>query len=160
VEHLPFGVGIGVDAAASYRGTGYGWISRPNIPPRGTIAQSETKEGALMTVGTAGKRAYLARLRRAEGQVRGLQRMVDQDAYCMDVLTQVSAATKALQAVAVGLMTDHLAGCVVEAAREGGDPAAARIREMTESVAGLLYAEREFGEVVTDGAPFSSVRPT
>ena len=59
---------------------------------------------------------YLKRLRRVEGQVRGLQRMVEQDTYCIDVLTQVSAVTKALQAVSLGLLEDHVGHCVVEAA--------------------------------------------
>lgn len=61
------------------------------------------------------KAAVLARLRRVEGQVRGLQRMVEDDTYCIDVLTQVSAATKALQSVAVQLLDDHLRHCVTHA---------------------------------------------
>jgi DNA-binding FrmR family transcriptional regulator len=60
-----------------------------------------------------------ARLRRIEGQVRGLQRMVEDDVYCIDVLTQISAATKALQAVALTLLDDHLAHCVVQADDKG-----------------------------------------
>ena len=66
------------------------------------------------------KAAYLARLRRIEGQVRGLHRMVDEDTYCIDVLTQVSAVDKALQGVAVGLVEDHLQHCVREAVEAGG----------------------------------------
>ena len=66
------------------------------------------------------KDAYLTRLRRIEGQVRGLQRMVEEEKYCIDILTQVSAVTKALQALALGLLDDHMAHCVVEAARQGG----------------------------------------
>ena len=65
------------------------------------------------------KAKVLARLRRIEGQVRGLQRMVDEDVYCIDVLTQISAATKALQAVALNLLDDHLGHCVAEAVRSG-----------------------------------------
>jgi len=65
-----------------------------------------------------GKDDYLRRLRRIEGQVRGLQRMVEQDTYCIDVLTQVAAVTKALEAVSLGLLEDHVAHCVVEAAAE------------------------------------------
>jgi DNA-binding FrmR family transcriptional regulator len=61
------------------------------------------------------KAAILARLKRIEGQIRGLQRMVDDDTYCIDVLTQVSAATKALQSVAVQLLDDHLRHCVSDA---------------------------------------------
>ncbi|GAA1917798.1 metal-sensitive transcriptional regulator [Nocardioides lentus] len=70
------------------------------------------------------KEAYLKRLRRIEGQARGLQRMVAEDQYCIDILTQVSAMTKALQAVALGLLDDHLAHCVVDAAAAGDDAAA------------------------------------
>src|SRR5665213_2444811 len=70
------------------------------------------------------KDAVLKRLRRIEGQIRGLQRMVDEDTYCIDILTQVSAATKALQAVALGLLEDHLKHCVTDAIAAGGPPAA------------------------------------
>ena len=68
----------------------------------------------------ANKDAYLMRLRRVEGQVRGLQRMIEQDQYCIDVLTQVSAVTKALQSVAIGLLDEHLNHCVTQAITEGG----------------------------------------
>ena len=68
---------------------------------------------------TPGKDEYLKRLRRIEGQVRGLQRMVEEDKYCIDILTQVSAVTKALQSVALGLLDDHLAHCVAEAVAAG-----------------------------------------
>ena len=70
------------------------------------------------------KDAYLTRLRRVEGQVRGLQRMVADDEYCIDVLTQVSAVTRALQSVALGLLEDHLGHCVAQAIDEGGPEAA------------------------------------
>jgi DNA-binding FrmR family transcriptional regulator len=82
------------------------------------------------------KPALLGRLRRIEGQVRGLQRMVDEDTYCIDVLTQISAATRALQAVAVGLLEDHLGHCVVDAARSG-DPTA-KVKEATDAIARLV----------------------
>lgn len=82
------------------------------------------------------KQALLARLKRVEGQVRGLQRMVEQDTYCVDVLTQISAATRALQAVALGLLEGHLNHCVVDAAREG-DPTA-KVKEATEAIARLV----------------------
>jgi len=65
------------------------------------------------------KSAIQQRLRRVEGQVRGVQRMVDDDAYCVDVLTQISAATKALQAVALGLLEEHLAHCIADAVEQG-----------------------------------------
>jgi DNA-binding FrmR family transcriptional regulator len=85
---------------------------------------------------SADKQALQARLKRIEGQVRGLQRMVDEDTYCIDVLTQISAATKALQAVAVGLLEDHLRHCVVQAARDG-DPDA-KVKEATAAIARLV----------------------
>jgi DNA-binding FrmR family transcriptional regulator len=84
------------------------------------------------------KAALLARLRRVEGQVRGVQRMVDEDAYCIEVLTQISAATRALQAVAMGLLEDHLSHCVVDAARNG-DPSA-KVKEATDAIARLVRA--------------------
>ena len=87
---------------------------------------------------TADKEAYLARLRRIEGQVRGLQRMVEEDKYCIDILTQVSAVTRALQSVALGLMEDHLGHCVTEAAAEGGEVAAVKVREASEAIARLV----------------------
>jgi DNA-binding FrmR family transcriptional regulator len=81
---------------------------------------------------------YLKRLRRVEGQVRGLQRMVDDEAYCIDILTQVSAATKALETVALGLLDDHLAHCVVDAAREGGSDAEVKLKEASDAIARLV----------------------
>ena len=87
---------------------------------------------------TASKDDYLKRLRRIEGQVRGLQRMVEDDKYCIDILTQVSAVTKALQSVALGLLDDHLAHCVAEAAAEGGEVAAEKVREASDAIARLV----------------------
>jgi len=87
---------------------------------------------------TSGKDDYLQRLRRIEGQVRGLQRMVEEDKYCIDVLTQVSAATKALQSVALGLMEDHLRHCVAQAVAEGGDVATEKVREASDAIARLV----------------------
>ena len=81
---------------------------------------------------------YLARLRRVEGQVRGLQRMVEQDTYCIDVLTQVSAVTRALQAVSLGLLEDHVAHCVVDAAKESDEAAAEKVREAADAIARLV----------------------
>jgi DNA-binding FrmR family transcriptional regulator len=78
------------------------------------------------------------RLRRIEGQVRGLQRMVEDDAYCIDVLTQISAATKALQAVALVLLDDHLNHCVADALAEGGEDASRKVAEATAAVARLV----------------------
>jgi DNA-binding FrmR family transcriptional regulator len=87
---------------------------------------------------TPGKEEYLKRLRRIEGQVRGLQRMVDEDKYCIDILTQVSAVTKALQSVSLGLLDDHLAHCVAEAVAVGGDTAAEKVREASDAIARLV----------------------
>ena len=84
--------------------------------------------------------AYLTRLRRIEGQVRGIQRMVAEDVYCIDVLTQISAVTKALHAVGLGLLEDHLAHCVVGAARESDEAAAAKVTEATAAIARLLHS--------------------
>ncbi|MEU0514524.1 MULTISPECIES: metal-sensitive transcriptional regulator [Amycolatopsis] len=80
----------------------------------------------------------LKRLRRVEGQVRGLQRMVESDEYCIDILTQISAATKALQSVSLGLMDEHLKHCVAEAIAEGGDKADEKVREASEAIARLV----------------------
>jgi DNA-binding FrmR family transcriptional regulator len=84
------------------------------------------------------KAAVLKRLRRVEGQVRGLQQMVEDDRYCIDVLTQVSAATKALQAVALELLQDHLSHCVRDAVAVGGPDADAKVAEATAAVARLV----------------------
>ncbi|WP_306670116.1 metal-sensitive transcriptional regulator [Rhodococcus opacus] len=85
------------------------------------------------------KDAYLARLRRIEGQARGLQRMVEEEKYCIDILTQVSAMTKALQAVALGLLEDHISHCVVNAAAEGDHAEAeAKIAEASNAIARLV----------------------
>jgi DNA-binding FrmR family transcriptional regulator len=84
------------------------------------------------------KSDYLSRLRRIEGQVRGLQRMVEEDKYCIDVLTQVAAVTRALQAFSLGLLSEHLGSCVVEAARAGEGDAEAKVREATDAIARLV----------------------
>ncbi|MGW9551404.1 metal-sensitive transcriptional regulator [Citricoccus zhacaiensis] len=89
------------------------------------------------------KDAYLKRLRRIEGQVRGISKMVDDDKYCIDILTQVAAATKALHAVSLGLLEDHMGHCVADAAREsrdtGNDEAVqAKVAEATAAIARLM----------------------
>jgi CsoR family transcriptional regulator, copper-sensing transcriptional repressor len=81
---------------------------------------------------------YLKRLRRIEGQARGLQRMVEEEKYCIDILTQVSAMTKALQSVALGLLDEHLSHCVVDAARAGGPEAHLKIKEASDAIARLV----------------------
>ncbi|HEY9564646.1 MAG TPA: metal-sensitive transcriptional regulator, partial [Nocardioides sp.] len=80
----------------------------------------------------------LKRLRRIEGQARGLQRMVEEEQYCIDILTQVSAMTKALRAVSLGLLEEHLGHCVVGAAAVGGAEAEAKIKEASEAIARLV----------------------
>jgi CsoR family transcriptional regulator, copper-sensing transcriptional repressor len=91
------------------------------------------------SVGYAGdKSRIMARLHRIEGQVRGLERLVEQDTYCIDVLTQVAATTKALQGVALELLGDHLTHCVVDAVAAGGDEATTKITEAREAIARLL----------------------
>ncbi len=87
---------------------------------------------------TQDKDAYIRRLRRIEGQVRGLQRMVDDDTYCIDVLTQVAAVTRALQAVALGLLEDHMGHCVAQAIEHGGPEADEKVREAAEAIARLV----------------------
>lgn len=84
------------------------------------------------------KSAYLNRLRRIEGQVRGIAKMVEEDKYCIDILTQVAAATKALQSVALGLMEEHLGSCVVDAARAGGPQAQEKVKEASDAIARLV----------------------
>ncbi|USQ76493.1 metal-sensitive transcriptional regulator [Ornithinimicrobium cryptoxanthini] len=81
---------------------------------------------------------YLKRLARIEGQVRGLAKMVENDTYCIDVLTQVSAATKALQAVSLGLLEDHISHCVVDAARESEEAKTAKVQEASAAIARLV----------------------
>lgn len=81
---------------------------------------------------------HLKRLRRIEGQVRGLQRMVEEDQYCIDILTQVSAATKALQSFSLELLDEHLSHCVVDAAKKGGPEAQAKVREASDAIARLV----------------------
>ncbi|MEE6281289.1 metal-sensitive transcriptional regulator [Georgenia sp. MJ170] len=84
------------------------------------------------------KDRYLARLKRIEGQARGIHRMVDEEQYCIDILTQISALTSALQNVGLGLLDDHLKHCVVDAARAGGQEATDKIKEASDAIARLV----------------------
>ncbi|SIR64063.1 metal-sensitive transcriptional regulator [Williamsia sterculiae] len=86
----------------------------------------------------ADKDRYLARLKRIEGQARGIHRMIDEDTYCIDILTQISALNKALEGVALGLLDDHLRHCLVNAAQEGGPEADAKIKEAMQAITRLL----------------------
>jgi CsoR family transcriptional regulator, copper-sensing transcriptional repressor len=87
---------------------------------------------------TGDKELVLKRLGRIEGQVRGLARMVEEDRYCIDILEQVSAATRALQSVALVLLEDHLAHCVSDAVRAGGDEAPAKLAEASAAITRLV----------------------
>lgn len=100
----------------------------------------DTPRGYLKGMnGYEGNKADLRkRLNRVEGQVRGIARMVDEDKYCIDILTQVSAATKALETVALSLLSDHLSHCVAQASAEGGEVAAEKVREANEAIARLV----------------------
>ncbi|HEX3335850.1 MAG TPA: metal-sensitive transcriptional regulator [Jatrophihabitans sp.] len=86
----------------------------------------------------ANKHAHVTRLRRVEGQVRGLQRLVESDTYCIDVLTQVSAAKRALDAFALSLLEEHLAHCVADAIQQGGSEAEQKITEASAAIARLV----------------------
>ncbi len=81
---------------------------------------------------------YLARLRRIEGQVRGLQRMVSEGEYCIDILTQMSAVQSALDSVAIGLLEDHMNHCVVNAAKQSDEAGREKIEEATKAIARLI----------------------
>ena len=84
------------------------------------------------------KKRYLHRLKRIEGQARGISRMIDNEKYCIDILTQISAVTSALETVALGLLDDHLRHCVADAARAGGPDADAKITEASQAIARLV----------------------
>ncbi|MBP2366567.1 metal-sensitive transcriptional regulator [Pseudonocardia parietis] len=84
------------------------------------------------------KDAHVKRMRRIEGQVRGISKMIESDKYCIDILTQVSAVNKALEAVALGLLDEHLKHCVADAAAEGGAVAEEKIEEASAAIARLV----------------------
>lgn len=91
-----------------------------------------------MTEQSTSKKDLLIRLRRVEGQVRGISRMVDEDKYCIDVLNQVAAASRALKCVALGLLDGHLSHCILDAARAGGAEQEARLKEASDAIARLV----------------------
>jgi DNA-binding FrmR family transcriptional regulator len=99
------------------------------------VANDETGSAPAHYGYISRKSDYLTRLRRIEGQARGLQRMVEDEKYCIDILTQVSAMTKALQSVALGLLEEHLSHCVVSAAQAGGPEAEEKVREAADAIA-------------------------
>lgn len=84
------------------------------------------------------KAAYLQRMKRIEGQARGISRMIDEEKYCIDILTQVSAMKRALEEVALGLMHDHLGHCVLDAVRQGDAEGDAKLREATDAIRRLV----------------------
>jgi DNA-binding FrmR family transcriptional regulator len=117
----------------------------------GTAESAETTENAEATENMAGAEGHtgphgysarrddhIKRLRRIEGQIRGLQRMVDNDTYCIDILTQVSASTKALQSFALSLLEEHLRHCVADAMEKGGPEADDKVAEATAAISRLL----------------------
>ncbi|MFE2944012.1 metal-sensitive transcriptional regulator [Streptomyces sp. NPDC059255] len=106
--------------------------------PAGAPAVTETDHDRGVHGYHHQKAEHLKRLRRIEGQIRGLQRLVDEDVYCIDILTQVSASTKALQSFALQLLEEHLRHCVADAALKGGDEVDAKVEEATKAIARLL----------------------
>jgi len=112
-------------------------VDRVDAGPYRSGRAGRTK-GRAMASYSNDKDAYLKRLRRIEGQVRGLARMVEEDKYCIDILTQVSAATKALQSFSLELLAEHLATCVVQAAQAGGPEAEEKVREASDAIARLV----------------------
>jgi len=124
---------------------------REEPDPSAADASATEPERAAIPASTAGpaaphgphgyssqREAHVKRLRRIEGQVRGLQRMVEQDVYCIDILTQVSASTKALQSFALSLLEEHLRHCVAAAVADGGPEADDKVAEATAAIARLL----------------------
>lgn len=91
-----------------------------------------------MTTTQTQQKDQLLRLARIEGQVRGIARMIEQDTYCIDVLTQLSAASHALQRVALAQLEDHMAHCLVDAARAGGEQQETKLKEATHAIARLV----------------------
>ena len=109
-----------------------------SIPPYPIRAPSGRETSAIR--GYSEKDDYRNRLRRIEGQVRGLQRMIDDDEYCIDVLTQIVSVSKALQGVGLGLLDEHLRHCVADAVRADGDEGDAKVDEAVQAVERLLRA--------------------
>ncbi|MBA2807264.1 metal-sensitive transcriptional regulator [Streptomyces sp. KM273126] len=116
-----------------------------NTANTGNAGSAENSVAAVVTDHDRGVHGYhkqkdehLKRLRRIEGQIRGLQRMVDEDVYCIDILTQVSASTKALQSFALQLLEEHLRHCVADAALKGGGEIDAKVEEATKAIGRML----------------------
>jgi len=110
-----------------------------NVKPDGQHAAARCNECGAEHYGYVdNKDAYLKRMRRIEGQARGIAKMIEQDKYCIDILTQISAMTKALESVALGLLDEHLKHCVVNAARAGGAESDHKIAEASQAIARLV----------------------
>ncbi|WP_188285562.1 metal-sensitive transcriptional regulator [Streptomyces sp. CBMA29] len=122
----PAGAEAEITPEQSPRDAGADTGSDPSSRPRGPHGYSHDKE------------SHLKRLRRIEGQIRGLQRMVEEDVYCIDILTQVSASTKGLQSFALQLLEEHLRHCVAAAAVGGGPEIDEKVAEATAAIARLL----------------------
>ena len=103
-----------------------------------TTSPSPSQPAAQAHGYSTSKDAHRKRMARIEGQVRGIARMIDEDKYCIDVLTQVSAVTKALQAVSLALLEEHMAHCVANAVAAGGDEGAAKLKEASDAIARLV----------------------
>ncbi|MFC5730303.1 MULTISPECIES: metal-sensitive transcriptional regulator [Nocardioides] len=111
----------------------------PHTPPgRSQAGADAPHEHQHSYIANNTKGDYLKRLRRIEGQARGLQRMVEEEKYCIDILTQISAMTKALEAVALGLLDEHMAHCVVDAVAAGGEEAQIKLKEASDAIARLV----------------------
>jgi DNA-binding FrmR family transcriptional regulator len=106
------------------------------------VPESTTDTSALGCQAAHGyisdKDRYLARLKRIEGQARGIHRMVDEEQYCIDILTQISALTSALRNVGLGLLDDHMKHCVADAAQLGGEAADAKFKEVSDAIARIV----------------------
>jgi DNA-binding FrmR family transcriptional regulator len=114
------------------------WIDQlPSDTLPGYRSEATQEDGAVFGYGET-KDVYRKRLRRIEGQIRGLEAMIDDDRYCIDILTQISAATRALQSVALALVDDHLSHCVREAIDAGGPEADAKVAEASAAIARLV----------------------
>ena len=109
----------------------------PTKPPK-TPAAPDHQGHQHSYIANNTKPDYLKRLRRIEGQARGLQRMVEEEQYCIDILTQVSAATKALQSFALSLLEEHLGHCVANAVEKGGPEAEEKVKEASQAIARLV----------------------
>ncbi|MFC9233462.1 metal-sensitive transcriptional regulator [Streptomyces decoyicus] len=115
---------------------------QPDTDPRGDAQTVTDNAETSPTSGTHGyakqKDAHIKRLRRIEGQIRGLQRMLEEDVYCIDILTQVSASTKGLQSFGLQLLEEHLRHCVADAAVKGPEAIDAKVQEATKAIERML----------------------